>query len=212
LLGGEDVPDRLGQLGSELDLRDLGPALAAKAAFGAPVALLGERMRRNGDRGLQQPPAQVSGTARLDTGRAARCWLPCRSTHRAISPSMAEQVRRRRFTARARCRALRKRHQGCWHVPGIRQALARRVRDRRAARMRYGEHHVERCSARRSAALGRVRWRAWAADTDRVPWFSPCSPASALTMPLGRGGGTFNTWVRCRAATLNRRARCVRCR
>ena len=44
LVAGEHVPDRLGQLASEFDLRDFRAALAAEAAFGALVALLVERM------------------------------------------------------------------------------------------------------------------------------------------------------------------------
>ena len=60
LVAGEHVPDRLGQLASEFDLRDLSSALAAQAALGALVALLVEGVRGRGDRGLHQPPAQVS--------------------------------------------------------------------------------------------------------------------------------------------------------
>ena len=45
LVTGQHVPDRLGQLAGELDLRDLGAALAAEAALGALVALLVERVR-----------------------------------------------------------------------------------------------------------------------------------------------------------------------
>ena len=40
LVSGEHVPDRLGQLSGEVDLRDLGAALAAEATLGALVALL----------------------------------------------------------------------------------------------------------------------------------------------------------------------------
>src|SRR5919109_5501641 len=60
LVAGEHVPDRLGELASELDLGDLGAALAAQTALGALVALLVERVRGGGDRRLHQPPAQVS--------------------------------------------------------------------------------------------------------------------------------------------------------
>src|SRR5689334_22229560 len=56
LVAGEHVPDRLGQLAGELDLGDLGAALAAQAALGALVALLEERVRGGGDRCLHQPP------------------------------------------------------------------------------------------------------------------------------------------------------------
>src|SRR5690242_9069587 len=42
LVAGQHVPDRLGQLASELDLGDLGAALATQPALGALVAL-GER-------------------------------------------------------------------------------------------------------------------------------------------------------------------------
>jgi hypothetical protein len=61
LVAGQHVPDRLGQLASELDLGDFRAALAAEAALGALVALLVERMRGGVDRCFHQPPAQVSG-------------------------------------------------------------------------------------------------------------------------------------------------------
>jgi len=54
LVAGQHVPDRLGQLASELDLRDLRATLAAQAALGALVALLVERVRGRGDRRLHQ--------------------------------------------------------------------------------------------------------------------------------------------------------------
>ena len=44
LVAGEHVPDRLGQLASEFDLRDFRAALAAEAAFGALVALFAQRV------------------------------------------------------------------------------------------------------------------------------------------------------------------------
>jgi hypothetical protein len=43
LVAGQHVPDRFAELAGELDLGDLGAALAAEAAFGALVALLVER-------------------------------------------------------------------------------------------------------------------------------------------------------------------------
>src|SRR5436305_15335708 len=61
LVAGEHVPDRLGQLASELDLRDLRAALAAQAALGALVALLVERVRGGVDGCFHQSPAQISG-------------------------------------------------------------------------------------------------------------------------------------------------------
>src|SRR5947209_2231533 len=61
LVAGQHVPDRFSELASELDLGDLGAALATEAALGALVALLVERMRGGGDRRLHQPPAQISG-------------------------------------------------------------------------------------------------------------------------------------------------------
>ena len=42
LVAGQHVPDRLGQLASELDLSDLGTALASQATLGALVALFEE--------------------------------------------------------------------------------------------------------------------------------------------------------------------------
>src|ERR687887_1470273 len=44
LVAGQHVPDRLGQRAGELDLGDLGAALAAQALFGGPVALAIERV------------------------------------------------------------------------------------------------------------------------------------------------------------------------
>ena len=44
LVAGEHVPDRLGRLAGELDLGDLGAALAAEATLGALVALPVERV------------------------------------------------------------------------------------------------------------------------------------------------------------------------
>ena len=61
LVAGQHVPDRLAEPPGELDLGDLGAALAPQAALGALVALLVERVRGGGDRGFHQPPAQVSG-------------------------------------------------------------------------------------------------------------------------------------------------------
>jgi len=49
LVAGQHVPDRLGQLSGELDLGDLGAALAAQPTLSALVALLVERVRRGGD-------------------------------------------------------------------------------------------------------------------------------------------------------------------
>jgi hypothetical protein len=40
LVAGEHVPDRLGELSGEVDLRDLGAALEPEAALGALVALV----------------------------------------------------------------------------------------------------------------------------------------------------------------------------
>src|SRR6185312_9226812 len=62
LVAGEHVPDRLGELASELDLGDLCAALATQPALGALVALGDQRVRGGGDRSFHQPPAQVSGT------------------------------------------------------------------------------------------------------------------------------------------------------
>src|SRR4051812_20086354 len=61
LVAGEHVPDRLGELAGEVDLRDLGAALAAEATLGGLVALLIERVGGGVDGGLHQPPAQVPG-------------------------------------------------------------------------------------------------------------------------------------------------------
>ena len=70
LVAGQHVPDRLGQLASELDLGDFRAALPAEAAFGALVALLAQRMRGGVDRCFRQPPAQVSGAVLGDRAAA----------------------------------------------------------------------------------------------------------------------------------------------
>src|SRR5947209_11527351 len=59
LVTSKHVPDRLGELAGEVDLRDLRAALAAQPASGALVALAVERVRGGGDRGLHEPPAQI---------------------------------------------------------------------------------------------------------------------------------------------------------
>ena len=61
MVAGEHVPDRLGELAGELDLRDLRAALASEALLGALVALLIERVIARVQRGLEQRPAQVFG-------------------------------------------------------------------------------------------------------------------------------------------------------
>src|SRR5512132_2716292 len=60
LVGGEHVPDRLGQLPAEVDLADLGSALAAEPALGVLVALLVERVLAGVHRRLEEPPAQIA--------------------------------------------------------------------------------------------------------------------------------------------------------
>ena len=60
LVAGEHVPDRLRELSREVDLRDLGAALATEAALGALVALAVERVGGGVDGGLHQPPAQIA--------------------------------------------------------------------------------------------------------------------------------------------------------
>jgi len=59
-VAGEHVPDRLGELAGELDLGDLGAALAAEAFLGALIVLGVERVVAGEQRGLKQRPAQVA--------------------------------------------------------------------------------------------------------------------------------------------------------
>src|SRR3954469_18999583 len=61
LVAGEHVPDRFGELAGEVDLGDLGAALAAEAALGVLIALgvVGVLARVQG--GLEERPAQVLG-------------------------------------------------------------------------------------------------------------------------------------------------------
>src|SRR4030095_13789827 len=69
---GEHVPDRLGELSGELDLGDLGAALAAQAALGVLVALGVERVLARVHRGLEQAPAQVPRAVLADRAAAVR--------------------------------------------------------------------------------------------------------------------------------------------
>src|SRR6516165_6327642 len=70
LVAGQHVPDRLGELAGELDLRDLRATLAAQASTGALVALPVERVRGGGDRGFHQPPTEISGAVFGDRAAA----------------------------------------------------------------------------------------------------------------------------------------------
>ena len=55
------MPDRLGELAGQLDLGDLGAALAAQAALGVLVALGVVGVLAGVQRGLEERPAQVLG-------------------------------------------------------------------------------------------------------------------------------------------------------
>src|SRR6516225_9353402 len=92
LVAGQHVPDRLGQLASELDLGDFRAALAAEAALGALVALFVERVRGRVDRCFHQPPAQVSGSVLGD--RAATVDL-AGLVHPRAQAGVAGQLDRR---------------------------------------------------------------------------------------------------------------------
>src|SRR6266550_7314120 len=70
LVVGEHVPDRLGQSASEVDLGDLGAALAAQAALGVLVAVAVVGVFAGVQSGFEQRPAQVLGAVLAD--RAAR--------------------------------------------------------------------------------------------------------------------------------------------
>src|SRR5688500_11844000 len=61
LVAGEHVPERLGELSGEVDLGDLGAALAAEALFGALVALGVDRVvaRRARCGSASRRPAQI---------------------------------------------------------------------------------------------------------------------------------------------------------
>src|SRR5438874_6171730 len=59
LVAGEHVPDRLGELAGELDLRDLRTTLVTETLLGALVALLVEGVIAGVQRGLEQRPAQI---------------------------------------------------------------------------------------------------------------------------------------------------------
>ena len=54
------MPDRLGELSGEVDLGDLGAALAAEALLGALIALGIDRVIAGMQRGLEQRPTQVA--------------------------------------------------------------------------------------------------------------------------------------------------------
>jgi hypothetical protein len=81
LVAGEHVPDRFGQLAGQVDLGDLGSALAAEAFLGALIALAVDGVLAGVERRFEQPPAQVAravfgdraaavGGARLDDAGA----------------------------------------------------------------------------------------------------------------------------------------------
>ena len=78
MVAGEHVPDRLGELSGQVDLRDLRSALAAEALLGALVALGVDGVAAGVQRRFEQGPAQVTrallgdrtaavGGARLDS-------------------------------------------------------------------------------------------------------------------------------------------------
>ena len=56
---GEHVPDRLGEATREIDLRDLGTALAADAPLELLVALCVERVSAGDGGGVDQRPPEV---------------------------------------------------------------------------------------------------------------------------------------------------------
>jgi hypothetical protein len=56
------VPDGFGELAGEVDLGNLGPALAAEPALGVLVALGVEGVLAGVQSGLKQRPAQVLGS------------------------------------------------------------------------------------------------------------------------------------------------------
>src|SRR5687768_14422493 len=62
LVVGEHVPDRFGELSGDVDLGDLGAALAAEAALVALVALGVGRVAQGVHRGFEHRPAQVLRT------------------------------------------------------------------------------------------------------------------------------------------------------
>src|SRR3954464_7818363 len=70
LVAGEHVPDRLGQLAREVDLGDLGSALAAEAARGALGAVLVGRVRAGVQRRLEQRPTQIARAVLADWAAA----------------------------------------------------------------------------------------------------------------------------------------------
>ncbi len=59
MITSEHVPDRLGEPAGDVDLGDFRAALAAKAGFGALVALAVDRVPPGVGGGLDQRPAQV---------------------------------------------------------------------------------------------------------------------------------------------------------
>jgi hypothetical protein len=62
LMVGEHVPDRFGELSGDVDLGDLGAALAAQPALVALVALAIGRVAQRVHRGFEHRPAQVLGS------------------------------------------------------------------------------------------------------------------------------------------------------
>jgi hypothetical protein len=87
------VPDRLGEAAREVDLGDLGAALAAESALGVLVALGVVGVLAGVQRGFEQRPAQVLGAVLGD--RAAGVDAAGLADARAQAGVAAELGRRR---------------------------------------------------------------------------------------------------------------------
>jgi hypothetical protein len=87
------VPDRFGEPSGDIDLRDLGAALFAKALLVALVALAVERVSEGVHRGLEHRPAQVLRSVLCE--RAAAVFLAGLVHPRAEAGVAAQLLRRR---------------------------------------------------------------------------------------------------------------------
>src|SRR3954468_9968916 len=92
LVAGEHVPDGLGEPAGEVDLGDLGAALAAEPALGVLVALGVVGVLAGVQGGLEQRPAQVLGAVLGDRAAGVDC---AGLAHARAQSGVAAQLRRR---------------------------------------------------------------------------------------------------------------------
>jgi hypothetical protein len=88
---GEHLPDRFGELSGDVDLGDLGTALAAEATLVALVALGVGRVAQSVHRGFEHRPAQVP---RALLGQRAAAVAITGLIHARAEPGVAAELPR----------------------------------------------------------------------------------------------------------------------